>query len=97
VVHAWWVPKLGGQTDATPGHTAETWFKIRKPGVYTGQCAELCGKGHADMRARVIAMPVDEYNAWIERHRQDVLAAQDALAQMRKAGIGDPLSNKTAK
>jgi cytochrome c oxidase subunit 2 len=89
VAHSWWIPKLGGKADAIPGHTNETWFKIPKPGIYWGQCAELCGENHADMRARVIAMPVDEYTAWLEQHRRDILAAQVGLAQMRKAGIGN--------
>ena len=53
VIHSWWIPKLGGKADATPGHTNETWFKISKAGIYEGQCAELCGSNHADMRAEV--------------------------------------------
>jgi cytochrome c oxidase subunit 2 len=89
VVHSWWIPKLGGKADATPGHTNETWFKIAKPGVYKGQCAELCGDNHADMRARVIAVPVDQYQAWIEKQRQGILDAQNELAAARKAGIGN--------
>jgi cytochrome c oxidase subunit 2 len=89
VVHSWWIPKLGGKADATPGHTNETWFKIDKPGIYKGQCAELCGDNHADMRARVIAMPVDDYENWIEQHRKDILASQQALAAARKAGQGN--------
>ncbi|MEA2492100.1 MAG: cytochrome c oxidase subunit [Thermoleophilaceae bacterium] len=88
VIHSWWIPKLGGKADATPGHTNETWFKIPKPGIYKGQCAELCGDNHADMRARVIALPVDQYQAWVEKQRKDILAAQSALAAQRKAGIG---------
>ena len=88
VVHSWWIPKLGGKADATPGHTNESWFKISKPGVYYGQCAELCGENHADMRARVIALPVDQYQAWVEKQRIEILAAQKALAAQRKAGQG---------
>jgi cytochrome c oxidase subunit 2 len=88
VIHSWWIPKLGGKADATPGHTNETWFKISQPGVYKGQCAELCGDNHADMRMRVIALPVDQYKAWIESQRKNILAAQKALAAARKAGIG---------
>jgi len=94
VIHSWWVPQLGGKADATPGHTNETWFKISKPGIYKGQCAELCGDNHADMRARVIALPVDQYQAWIEQHRKDLFASQAALAAARKSGIGDPTSSK---
>ena len=54
VIHSWWIPKLGGKVDGVPGHVNETWFKIPadKAGtVFRGQCAELCGAGHADMRA----------------------------------------------
>jgi cytochrome c oxidase subunit 2 len=92
VIHSWWIPKLGGKADATPGYTNETWFKIPKPGIYKGQCAELCGDNHADMRARVIALPVDQYQAWVEKQRRDIIAAQKALAAQRKAGFGNPLS-----
>jgi cytochrome c oxidase subunit 2 len=88
VIHSWWIPKLGGKADATPGHTNETWFKIPEPGVYKGQCAELCGDNHADMRARVIALPVDQYQAWVENQRKNILAAQAALAQQRREGFG---------
>src|SRR3954467_11646123 len=76
VIHSWWIPKLGGKADATPGHTNETWFKISKPGTYWGQCAELCGDNHADMRAQVTAMPVDQYQNWIQQQRKDLLASQ---------------------
>ena len=88
VIHSWWIPKLGGKVDGVPGHTAETWFKISKPGVYTGQCAELCGSGHADMRARVRAVPPAEYEAWADRQRDDIKAAQDGLAEQRERGEG---------
>jgi cytochrome c oxidase subunit 2 len=94
VIHSWWIPKLGGKADAVPGHTNETWFKIPKAGVYKGQCAELCGDNHADMRARVIALPVDQYQAWVENQRKNILAAQKALAAQRKAGYGNIDSSK---
>ncbi|MBA3301155.1 MAG: cytochrome c oxidase subunit II [Thermoleophilaceae bacterium] len=88
VVHSWWIPTLGGKADATPGFTNETWFKIEKPGVYRGQCAELCGENHADMRARVRAVPPDEFQAWAARHSADIKAAQVGLAQQRREGTG---------
>jgi cytochrome c oxidase subunit 2 len=84
VIHSWWIPKLGGKADAVPGHTNETWFKISKPGTYFGQCAELCGSNHADMRAIVRAVPPDEFVAWRERQARDIRAAQQALAQQRR-------------
>src|SRR5207244_3679130 len=59
VAHSWWVPKLGGKFDAIPGYTNYTWFKV--PGklagtVFRGNCAELCGRNHANMTALVKAV-----------------------------------------
>ena len=88
VAHSWWIPKLGGKADAIPGHNNYTWFKISKPGIYTGQCAELCGNNHADMRAQVRAVPPDEFTAWLSQQRQDILNSQQQLAAQRKAGEG---------
>jgi len=84
VAHSWWIPKLGGKADALPGHTNETWFKISEPGVYEGQCAELCGEGHADMRARVHAVSPEEYTAFVERRAQEIKDAQKGLAEQRR-------------
>ena len=89
VIHSWWIPKLGGKADATPGHTNDTWFKISKAGIYKGQCAELCGSGHADMRAEVEAVAPAEYEAFIERQTADIKDAQEGLAAQRRAREGD--------
>ena len=67
VIHSWWIPSLGGKADAVPGHNNYTWFKISKPGFYHGQCAELCGNNHADMRAQVHAVTPDQFQAWLSR------------------------------
>ncbi|MEA2347411.1 MAG: cytochrome c oxidase subunit [Thermoleophilaceae bacterium] len=85
VAHSWWIPTLGGKADAIPGHTNQTWFKIAKPGVYKGQCAELCGANHADMKAQVTALPVDDYQVWAERQRADIADAKTQLTEQRKA------------
>jgi cytochrome c oxidase subunit 2 len=84
VVHSWWIPDLGGKADATPGHTNDTWFRIDQPGEYVGECAELCGDNHADMRARVIALPGDEFVAWQERQAADIQKSQAFLSLQRK-------------
>ena len=65
VAHSWWIPKLGGKMDALPGYTNHTWFKADKAGTFPGQCAELCGRNHANMLARVRAVPFDEYQALV--------------------------------
>jgi cytochrome c oxidase subunit II len=84
VVHAWWIPSLGGQQDATPGYVNHSWFRISKPGVYEGTCAELCGKGHADMRARVIAVSPAAFRAWEARQAAALQQSQALLALSRK-------------
>lgn len=84
VVHSWWIPELGGKADATPGHVNETWFKVSEPGLYEGVCAELCGQGHAEMRAGVLALPVDEYEAWAEEQATEIREAQELLAVSRR-------------
>jgi len=72
VAHSWWIPKLGGKFDAISGYTNHTWFKIpaKLAGtVFTGQCAELCGRNHANMTARVRAVTPSEYERWLEQRQ----------------------------
>jgi cytochrome c oxidase subunit 2 len=84
VAHSWWIPELGGKMDAIPGYTNKTWFKADEAGTFKGQCAELCGRNHANMTARVKAVPFDEYQAWYDRQAQDIKAARDAGAKQRE-------------
>lgn len=65
VIHSWWVPDLGWKRDAIPGMVNEAWTLIEEPGVYRGQCAELCGKDHGFMPVVVEAVPPEEYRAWV--------------------------------
>ena len=93
VIHSWWIPKLGGKADGVPGHTNETWFKIPadKAGtVFRGQCAELCGAGHADMRAEVRAVTPDEFEDWADRTRQAIQESGELLSEQRKRREGEP-------
>jgi len=73
VIHAWTVPSFGVKVDAIPGRMNELWFNVEEPGVYFGQCSELCGKDHAFMPITVEAMEEADYNAWVETQ----LAKQD--------------------
>jgi mono/diheme cytochrome c family protein len=65
VIHSWWVPALGGKTDAIPGNPNHSWFKAERTGIFRGQCAEFCGIQHAVMRATVEVMPRAEFDAWL--------------------------------
>jgi cytochrome c oxidase subunit II len=89
VAHSWWIPALGGKFDAVPGYTNHTWFKISKPGVYTGQCAELCGRNHANMTARVRAVPPAEYEQWIAAQQSATEEANKAAQVKRREVEGD--------
>jgi cytochrome c oxidase subunit 2 len=88
VAHSWWIPELGGKADAVPGYTNKTWFKIPLDAlpegedrvVYEGQCAELCGRNHADMLARVIGLPFDDWQAWRERKAEELATAEEEAA-----------------
>jgi cytochrome c oxidase subunit 2 len=84
VAHSWWVPRLGGKFDAVPGHLNFTWFKISKPGVFRGQCAELCGRNHADMVSTVRAIEPAQFKLWLAEKKREIQAA-NTLAQKRRS------------
>ena len=67
VLHAWWVPDLAVKKDAIPGFINESWAKIEEPGVYRGQCAELCGRDHAFMPIVVRAVDEAQYRQWVQQ------------------------------
>lgn len=71
VIHSWWVPELGVKRDAIPGFIHEAWARIETPGVYRGQCAELCGIYHGYMPIVVKAVTNKEYEQWVASHRKE--------------------------
>jgi len=75
VIHTWWVPQFGVKRDAIPGFLRETWVRIEEPGIYRGQCAELCGKDHGFMPVVVHAVPEAEYAAWVDKKKGEMAAA----------------------
>jgi cytochrome c oxidase subunit II len=76
VLHAWYVPALGVKQDAIPGFVRDAWFKAEKPGIYRGQCAELCGKEHGFMPIVVEVKTEADYDAWV-------------VEQKKKNGVAD--------
>lgn len=67
VLHAWAVPAFGVKIDGVPGRINETWFRADKPGIYYGQCSELCGKNHAFMPIAVRVVSEENFNIWLEK------------------------------
>jgi cytochrome c oxidase subunit 2 len=86
VVHSWWIPALGGKYQAVPGYHNYGWFKIEKPGVYRGQCANLCGRGHARMIAIVRAEEPAEFDIWLANQKR-MLEEANAEAAKERAKI----------
>ena len=84
VIHAWWVPSLTIKQDAVPGFIRDTWFKAEKPGIFRGQCAELCGKDHGFMPIVVEVKSADDYSAWVASQK----------ASMKKAAVADAPDKK---
>ena len=76
VLHAWYVPALGVKQDAIPGFVRDAWFKAEKPGIYRGQCAELCGKEHGFMPIVVEVKTEADYDKWV-------------VEQKKKSGVAD--------
>jgi cytochrome c oxidase subunit 2 len=84
VIHAWWVPSLGGKLDAVPGYTVYTWFKAPHLALYHGQCAQLCGRQHASMTALVHVVTPAQYTQWIQQQTAAINSANDQVLQLRQ-------------
>jgi len=82
VIHSWWVPAFGVKQDAIPGFVRDAWFRADKPGIYRGQCAELCGKEHGFMPIVVEVLPADQYAAWADAQKKKATAAADDPARI---------------
>jgi len=82
VIHSWWVPALGVKRDAIPGFINESWALAEEPGVYRGQCTELCGKDHGYMPIVVIVKTDEEYQQWLVEQ----MSQQSARATPTPAG-----------
>ena len=88
VIHAWWVPALGWKQDAIPGIINEAWTEILEPGVYRGQCAELCGKDHGFMPIVVRAVPRAEFDQWLASKKAAGATTADP-SQVPEGGTGN--------
>ena len=86
VIHAWWVPDFGIKRDAVPGVVNDLWTIVPEPGIYRGQCTELCGKDHGFMPIVVEVLPEAEFDAWY--------ASQISTEVVRTESFGDTLSRE---
>ncbi|ALT00091.1 cytochrome B559 subunit alpha [Lacimicrobium alkaliphilum] len=77
VIHSWWVPDFAVKKDANPGFINEAWTRVNEPGIYRGQCAELCGKDHGFMPVVVVAKEPAEYQSWLAEQEAKQLKAKE--------------------
>lgn len=95
VLHSFALPAFGIKKDGVPGRTNETWFRINKPGIYYGQCSELCGLKHGFMPIEVRAVPQDQFDEWVKTMKTDVPGAmakiQDETQQYAHPQIHAPV------
>ncbi|WP_265518667.1 cytochrome c oxidase subunit II [Nitratireductor luteus] len=85
VIHSFWAPQLAGKLDMIPGRTNSLVVEATEPGVSRGQCAEYCGGAHALMAFFIIAMPPDEYDAWLQEEAAPARAPETGIAQRGQA------------
>ncbi len=93
VIHSFWVPNLAGKLDMIPGRTNVMTLTATKPGTYRGQCAEYCGGAHALMSFHVVALPPDEFEAWLTAEAGPAVtpatpALEQGAAIFEEAGCG---------
>lgn len=77
VIHGWYVPQLGVNQYGIPGFIKDTWINVDKPGIYKGQCSQICGKEHAYMPITVVALSDADYKVWVEEQKKKMAAAAD--------------------
>jgi cytochrome c oxidase subunit II len=80
VIHSFWIPRLNGKKDAVPGRQHSLMINADEPGTYVGQCTEFCGLSHAYMRQRVVALPPDEFEAWLDDQQAEADEPTDEAA-----------------
>jgi len=81
VIHSWWVPDLGWKQDAVPGFINDAWTELKEPGLYRGQCAELCGKDHGFMPIVLVAKTEEDYQQWVADQKAGAAAAAAAATK----------------
>jgi len=78
VIHSWALPAAGVKTDAVPGRVNDFWLQIDEPGIYYGQCSELCGQLHGFMPIMVDVRSPEDFEAWVAQE-QAALAGQSEV------------------
>ncbi len=89
VLHAFAVPAFGVKIDAVPGRLNETWFEVREPGTYYGQCSEVCGQLHYNMPIEVRVLPQAEFDAWVLEKNPEYVKNEGITTEARNTQTGE--------
>ena len=81
VIHSWWVPAFAVKRDAIPGFVNEAWTRVDKPGIYRGQCAELCGKDHGFMPIVVEVKSQADYDTWMGERKAEAAKLKELTSK----------------
>jgi cytochrome c oxidase subunit 2 len=81
VIHSWWMPDFAVKKDGIPGFINEAWTNVAEPGIYRGQCTELCGKEHGFMPIVVRVLPEGEFNTWLATRKEEAVKERALMAQ----------------
>lgn len=82
VIHSWWMPDFAVKKDAIPGFINETWTNVPEPGIYRGQCTELCGKDHGFMPIVVNVLPQEEFDSWLAARKEEAAKERELMSQV---------------
>ena len=94
VIHSWWVPDFAIKQDAIPGFINTAWTRVEEPGIYRGNCTELCGKNHGFMPVVVKVVEQEEYDNWILSKKNEAIKLAEltekewSLAELTSRGEG---------
>ncbi len=92
VIHNWAIPAFGVKMDTVPGRTNQSWIKVSKPGVYYGQCSELCGVNHGFMPIAVRVVSKEDFKKWAVKAKKEFAKADDApvtVVEMKTPATAD--------
>jgi cytochrome c oxidase subunit 2 len=83
VIHSFWVTEFGGQIDAIPGRITQWWINVDKPGIYRGECNQICGGGHAYMPIVVVAVPQNAFYTWLDAKKGNKNSRPPSMKQAK--------------
>ena len=97
VIHAVALPAFGLKTDAVPGRVNETWFRAERPGIYYGQCSELCGINHAYMPLQINVVTQAEFEQWVASRGGSMTYLADQAAEAAAAEAAEAAAAAAAE